>query len=555
MLYAALKLTHDGTIAVADEEKLLFSVELEKIHNYQRHMHFENLDVIDEVLEGFQLTIRDIDRWIIDGWEMDPDGETCSCQNVVAVGNSKISVNGYCNSIKGGDEKSRITGSCDKLGEYVSYTHVYDHICSTYCTSQFAREEKSAYILMYDGGVKPLLFYYDADCARFVFIKELMKLGGDVYTRMAAETEAFAYSRRKRNGEDTFTQKYAGRIMAYVALGEVRQELMRIFSEEYLKIGEDNSIENGWKQNKTFVKNVIKRIDNRFCDSDIIASFHFFIQDLLCKELRGYFNETPKNNGELNLCLCGGNFLNIKWNAAIRNLGIFSDIYAPPFINDTGVAIGAICAERLSTDKRPYLKCDTYSGNEIGSNYVEIGWDKRKCSVKELARYISDTKKPIVLLSGRCELGPRALGNRSIIADARSIQMKQLLNNIKHREQYRPIAPICLEEDAMNYFIPGSKDKFMLFEHVGTEYGLKAVPAVFHLDNTARLQTVCKEDNWILYELLTEYKAITGESVLCNTSANAPGRGFFPDVESAQRWGGADAIWSEGFLYTKILNV
>ncbi len=133
--------------------------------------------------------------------------------------------------------------------------------------------------------------------------------------------------------------------------------------------------------------------------------------------------------------------------------------------------------------------------------------------------------------------------------------MKQLLNNIKHREQYRPIAPICLEEDAMNYFIPGSKDKFMLFEHVGTEYGLKAVPAVFHLDNTARLQTVCKEDNWLLYELLTEYKAITGESVLCNTSANAPGRGFFPDVESAQRWGGADAIWSEGFLYTKILNV
>lgn len=551
MLYAALKLSHDGTLSVADDEKLLFSVELEKIHNYQRHMHFENLDVIDEVLAGFQLSVRDIDQWIIDGWEIDPDCGAYSGQNVVLVGETVIAVNGYCNSNKGLDEKSIMTGNCDKLGEYVSYTHVYDHICSTYCTSRFAREEKSAYILMYDGGVKPLLFYYDVAAREFVFVKELMKLGGDIYTRMAAETEAFAYSRRKRNGKDTFTQKYAGRIMAYVALGEVRSELMRVFSEVYKQIDDDNSIENGWKQNELFVKNTFKKIKNRFSDNDIITSFHYFIQDMLCRELKNCFNEHETKKNDICLCLCGGNFLNIKWNTAIRNLGIFSDIYAPPFINDTGVAIGAICAQRITNGHKPYLKYDTYSGNEIGSDCITDGWDKQKCSVNELARYIAYSGNPVVLLSGRCELGPRALGNRSIIADARSIQMKQLLNDLKKREQYRPVAPVCLEEDAKKYFIPGTKDKFMLFEHIGTEYGLKAVPAVFHLDKTARLQTVSKEDNCLIYDLLTEYKAITGESVLCNTSANAPGKGFFPDLASAQRWGGTDAIWSEGFLYTK----
>lgn len=96
----------DGTLAVADEDKLLFSVELEKIHNNQRHMHFEDLNMIDEVLAGFNLSIGKIDHWIIDGWELDPDGNGAKGLNIVKAGNTIIPVNSYCNSIKGLSENA-----------------------------------------------------------------------------------------------------------------------------------------------------------------------------------------------------------------------------------------------------------------------------------------------------------------------------------------------------------------------------------------------------------------------------------------------------------------
>ena len=94
----------------------------------------------------------------------------------------------------------------------------------------------------------------------------------------------------------------------------------------------------------------------------------------------------------------------------------------------------------------------------------------------------------------------------------------------------------------------------MLFEHQITEYGKEHAPAVVHLDNTARLQTVSKEDNPKIYALLKEYKKLTNEAVLCNTSANDYGKGFFPSVKAAQKWGQVDYIWSEGILYKKVVK-
>lgn len=549
MLYAALKLTHDGTLAVADDDQILFSVELEKIHNNPRHYSFQSLNMIDEILSIFNYSRYDIDYWIVDGWELDPDSEGNKGLNIVKVGEYTIPVNNYSNTLKGLSEETIFEGTCSQLGKYVSFSHVYDHLCSSYCTSNFAKDGKDAYVLMFDGGVKPQLYYFDYANRKFIFLKELMKFGGDIYTRFASETESFSFSKRIRAGKSTFTQKYAGRVMAYVALGNVDSDLLKIYSEEYNLLDDDNNIENEWEQNAIFVENVFQRIAGQYTDEDIICSFHYFLQEMLCNELIGFFsNHSVKCN---NLCLCGGNFLNIKWNSAIRNLGIFNEVYAPPFINDSGVAIGALCAFRLWKGYLPYIKFSPYSGPEIGTNFCREGWNKQKCSIKELALFIADTQSPVVLLNGRSELGPRALGNRSIIADARSIEMKDKLNELKCREPYRPIAPICLEDKANQYFIPGGQDKYMLFEHVGTEYGLNAVPAIYHLDKTARLQTVSKDDNKLLYGLLCEYQKITGESVLCNTSANASGKGFFPDIFSAQKWGRIDAIWCEGYLYTQ----
>jgi carbamoyltransferase len=155
-------------------------------------------------------------------------------------------------------------------------------------------------------------------------------------------------------------------------------------------------------------------------------------------------------------------------------------------------------------------------------------------------------------MCGRAELGPRALGARSIIAPATNPGMKDLLNDIKHRENYRPVAPICLEEHAPEIFDPGTPDPYMLFEHRVRPDWVQRVPAILHLDGTARLQTVSPADDPVLATILGEYYKRSGIPVLCNTSANYHGKGFFPDAVSAMNWGGVDHVWVNGVLHQRI---
>jgi carbamoyltransferase len=161
------------------------------------------------------------------------------------------------------------------------------------------------------------------------------------------------------------------------------------------------------------------------------------------------------------------------------------------------------------------------------------------------------TGEPVVLLHGRAELGPRALGGRSIIAPAADPAMKQRLNDIKKREHYRPVAPICLAEHAPGIFSPGTPDPYMLFDHEIRPDWRDQIPAVIHLDGTARLQTVGPSDDPMLRELLAVYHDLSGIPVLCNTSANLHGSGFFPDVASALNWGKVRYVWTGGILHEK----
>jgi carbamoyltransferase len=108
---------------------------------------------------------------------------------------------------------------------------------------------------------------------------------------------------------------------------------------------------------------------------------------------------------------------------------------------------------------------------------------------------------------------------------------------------------MCLEERAPEIFDPGTPDPYMLFDHRVRESWVDRIPAVLHLDGTARLQTVAPGS--LAYEIVTAYEKRTGIPVLCNTSANYPGKGFFPDVASACKWGGTPFVWSEGVLYRR----
>lgn len=191
----------------------------------------------------------------------------------------------------------------------------------------------------------------------------------------------------------------------------------------------------------------------------------------------------------------------------------------------------------------------------IKSNGSFPGWSQSPCSLKELAFLLHVSNEPVVFLNDAAELGPRALGNRSIIAQATSEKMKDLLNRVKRREPFRPVAPLCLEEDAPGIFDPGCQDPYMLFDHKVREEWKAALPAICHIDGTARLQTVNRMNNSVVFDLLQEYKKMSGFPLLCNTSANFNGSGFFPDVYSATRWGQLNYVWSNNLLFTKEVKV
>jgi carbamoyltransferase len=198
------------------------------------------------------------------------------------------------------------------------------------------------------------------------------------------------------------------------------------------------------------------------------------------------------------------------------------------------------------------LEWSVYSGPGVIANSPAEGWQGRDCSLEALARLLHETGEPVVFLNDKAELGPRALGNRSILAAATSPDMKTTLNEAKKREGYRPVAPICLAERAAEVFLPGIEDPYMLFDHRVRQEWVDRVPAIRHLDGTARVQTVGRHNNPQVYTLLKAYEALSGVPLLCNTSANYNGSGFFPDVYSATNWGGVNYVWCDGQLYQKI---
>jgi predicted NodU family carbamoyl transferase len=138
--------------------------------------------------------------------------------------------------------------------------------------------------------------------------------------------------------------------------------------------------------------------------------------------------------------MAGGCALNIKWNTMIRRSEIFEDVWIPPFPNDSGAAIGTAYCELFHQRHAPALNWNMYSGPRISTGNVPPGWRARPCAEHELAQLLHREGEPVVVLSGRAEIGPRALGNRSILAPATDAAMQDRLNIVKNRAAYRPAA-------------------------------------------------------------------------------------------------------------------
>jgi carbamoyltransferase len=258
-----------------------------------------------------------------------------------------------------------------------------------------------------------------------------------------------------------------------------------------------------------------------------------------------------------NLVMAGGVALNCVANSRINDEGIFKNIWIQPAAGDSGGALGAAYAahhiyhhqERIQNSSNDLMK-GAYLGPEYDDKSILRMLTKHRAQYQhytdfaDLAAIVSGhiaDGKVIGWFQGRMEFGPRALGNRSILGDARSPLMQSIINRkIKFREDFRPFAPCVLEEDAQHYFKMNGSSPYMLFVkqvnadlckphppnyweldiYIRLAYSRSGIPAVTHVDYSARVQTVSKLTNPKLWQLLSAFKNLTGDGLLVNTSFN-----------------------------------
>src|SRR3990167_4052500 len=232
-----------------------------------------------------------------------------------------------------------------------------------------------------------------------------------------------------------------------------------------------------------------------------------------------------------NICLSCGLFSNVKINQRVAELG-FEQVYVAPAMTDDGTALGAAWSVLASTKEnfkpgyaRSMLLGPSYDANETQSMLIKknICFTTPESPEKEIAGLLA-RGKIVAVFQGGCEFGPRALGNRSILAAATDANVNQRLNEKLNRTEFMPFAPMTLEEDALQYYENISSVKksiaFMTMAVNCTEKMKKESPAVVHIDGTARPQLITYEDHPFIYSILKHYKLKTGFSSIVNTSFN-----------------------------------
>jgi len=540
-----IKLSHDGGVALFEDNRLVQCHEMEKIGNNPRYSEFRlTRSELFGLLNDIGYDWSEVDSLVIDGWHTTPFEVTLGDEKVPF----EVADYGHLYDIRANPLASKGAFSTYFGREYTSYHHIAGHIFSSYCSSPMARRGESSYVLSWDGMSFPQLFHYDRG-GRLECLGYLFPMSGFIYTYFAVNFVPYQDYRPN-------DLSLAGKYMAYIAKGKRVQSLGESFHAVFEKLvartgpvtTHDQMLE---FERALLLKLVFRAKASGLGDEDILTTFHCFLEEVLVRTLAARLDELDRR-GPRNLCYAGGCALNIKWNSAIRRSCNLAELWIPPFPNDAGSAIGTVCSELVAKHGYESVDWDVYSGPAIRDTAWDAAdWSSRDCSLKELAGLIHESQQPVIVLNGRAELGPRALGNRSIMAAPTSPEMKTTLNRIKRRESYRPVAPICVEEDAARFFDPGTPDPYMLYDHRVRPEAAGRLAAVCHLDGTARLQTVNQRQNPEIHALLNHYAEYSGLPILCNTSANDLGSGFFPDVRSVAEWGHVDHIWSNGRLYTR----
>jgi len=487
VIILSYKPSHDGAVALIENEQLVLSVEGEKDSNL-RHAEV-SASTMFSVLSHIQIF-----------------------PNVVAESGWDGIAAGYY----GTDSSGVICQEQNWLGRSVSYfssSHERSHLMCAYGMSPFAQGEP-CYALVWEGLIGS--FYIIDKNAHIVSVFPILLGPGYRY--------AFSFFLANDSRRDLFTGDLdlAGKIMALAAYGNpedldesaisTADNILKMPVQDPLRPSMNLIIDKRW-----FAQS---KIYNAGITSQAFQNFAKYIGDAIFEKF--YRFAASHLTERFPLLISGGCGLNCEWNTKWKNCGLFPQVFVPPCCNDSGSAIGTAIDAQFHLTGNAKIKWSVNCGKEFIDNVdISEGFsiqDFQPFAVAELLR----NGAILGWVNGCYEIGPRALGFRSILASPLTAQTRDRLNKIKLREEYRPIAPICLEEDKALLGLEFDSPFMLFFAKVNTF----ALPAITHIDGTARPQTLSRSQNESLYQVLTAFKSLTGFGVLCNTSLNFNGYGF-----------------------------
>lgn len=522
---------HDANITVYRTDKdQFFTLELERI---TAHKHFRPVDMSRVPPENF---LQVEEEWVEDNIRI---------YNLVLDQFARYNIE---NNFSVMTWRSR--GDVHNFGQSIfnfaasTDTNCYHHEAHTwsaYMQSPF----DSAFVISWDGGGDGTCF--QVSVIKDGQIKHTVRYPyefGPLYIKLLSNTEIF---------KKTESLDIAGKAMGLSAYGEVRKEVFKTL-DDLAKVNPNLNTVQYWQQYMSdrydpesirYYKNycddydklLINTILSEFEGSvkDCAATIQKYIEQSIITLIKRDFIDYIKQCDN-NLIMTGGVALNVLVNQKIKDTFPDINVYVPPNPHDGGLSVGMVYKYLLDTKQiDPMTKYDlSNSGPELFDlDKLDTHLKNNKHRVITLNDLVTYLKagKIIGFLQGRMEIGPRALGNRSILCDASYPDMKNIINSkVKFREDYRPFAPMCLKEDASKYFIARDFDNT---EHMSYTVNVKDehkqnLQSITHVDGTARLQTVTKTSNPVMHKLLKVF-----DGVLLNTSFNIQGQPILNTLKDA----------------------
>lgn len=498
MLILSLKPGHDGSVAAIEDGRLLYSLESEK-DSFARNSHLTPTSFLEisEVLGAVPDVVA------LSGWQEK------------GLGVQGIIGDGYAGTEPGTWRETRFYG---KPVTFFTSSHERSHIFGAIGMAPYAEAPLQA-VLLWEG-MSGKFFLVD-DQYHIVRTIDVMHQPGAKYAALFAVCDP---SIPDHGGYPRLSD--AGKLMAIAAYGDVSLASNAIVDA----VDRILRMEDAYPIQKSSFRDTPLYNCGPSSETGAIAAavatkkiFEAFASVAL--------KEIPAG---IPLRISGGCGLNCDWNSQWAELGHFSSVFVPPCPNDSGSAIGtAIDALGTLTGIR-HIEWDVYSGLEFAWDVVPDPnvWTESALDEQSLAESL-DGGSIVAWVQSRWEIGPRALGNRSLLASPYSIESKHRLNSIKQRENYRPIAPCARIEDLHLAFDETFEDPFMLYFRRVRDRRLEAIT---HVDGTARVQTVSARTNAPLHRLLGAAAQQSGVGVLCNTSLNFNGHGFINRMSDLARY-------------------